>query len=390
LRQLPYLLASLLLMALSTPILAIPLCDGVCDGPDDCPDDCAYCGDGICSSGESWCTSDCPSSCVVDTCATCSRPDATVNDDLDGIPDRLEYDLAHAFFPAMMLKDVESDLQQSYLYQGKAIPFMVQALSPTGICNEFDKCLEIRYGLAYFKDYGDSFFSGHLGDSEFYAVVVMRTQSWDVAQSSAGYWQMVRDFTAAHWGTPADTSVYGAYSTCAPNCAAWSYSQYECSQRPLCTWVPGWCFGGTGANEESCANLRDGNSCSAAGGSCFWSAPYCAPRTTCYSSYPSASYVTLYASEKKHALYHTDAECDRGGFEGADECPNTNLYSLRAFKDGRLQNVGNGFILTPDTYIQHPNKCALYDVWGNQPFGSSESTPYRQHFLASLNWSLIP
>ena len=308
--------------------------------------------------------------CITDTCSTCSRPSFGVDSDVDGVPDSLEYDLAHAFFPSVILKNVESDLQQAYLYRGKATPYTVQPLSPRGICNEAFKCLEIKFALPYVRDYGDSIFSGHLGDSEFYAMVVMRTQSWPSAQSGAGSWQVIRDFTAAHWGTSVDSSAYGAYGNC-PN----NYAGY-------CSGIPN-----PASGERDCFHLNTFEWCGSAG--CTWT--FSCGIVGCYSGQPLLSYPTLYASEKKHATYHSDSECDHGGFqwpwgEGEDECPATNLYSLRSFKGELLQNVGSSSHHTIDTVMQHPDLCGTYDVWGNQGFGNS--TSYTQNFNTTLAWCL--
>ncbi|MES1243852.1 MAG: hypothetical protein ABUT39_19760 [Acidobacteriota bacterium] len=405
--------------------------DGFCNGSEDyysCAPDCAYCGDLFCSPGEDTsscymdcaqaycgdgicnnsetlgsCAADCsgpppPPTCQPETCGTCNRPGFGADGDSDSVPDQLEYDLAHAFFPSVMLKDVESDLQQAYLHRGNAIPYTVEAIPPSGICSEAYQCLEIRYGLAYIRDYGDSIAAGHLGDSEFYAVLVMRNQSWPIAQSSSGSWQMIRDFTAAHWGeSGADSSVYGAYSSCPANCHAWDNSEEGCHQRAACGWYPGQCYGGASASYEPCSSYGDEGSCYFAGGSCHWSKSSCfqSQPATCYSSQPMSGYATLYASEKKHALYHSDWECDHGGVkypwgEGEDECPNTNLYSLRTFKGELLQNVGSRYQPSADRIIQHPDMCSLYDVWVDQPFGGSNVTSYYKHFTRTLSWSLIP
>jgi hypothetical protein len=72
--------------------------------------------------------------------------------------------------------------------------------------------------------------------------------------------------------------------------------------------------------------------------------------------------------------------------EGEDECPNTNLYSLRSFKGELLQNVGNATYPSPDTSIQHPDKCRLYNVWSGEKFGSPETTEYSKHFKAAMPW----
>lgn len=369
------------------------------EDPYTCTQDCV-CGDGVCSSNaesSASCPGDCPPppTCTADTCSSCLRPTYGINNDYDGIPDQLEHDLAHAFFPAVMIKDVGSDLQEAYLYRGKAIPFTVEALAAQGICNEAYKCLEIRYGMAYRYDHGDSIYSGHLGDSEFYAVLVMRTQPWSTAVGSAASWQMVRDFTAAHWGSPVDSSVYGGYGHCLPNCSAWNYDEVVCRQQAACSFYPGQCYGGMSANYEPCSSFSDEGSCYFSGGSCRWMQSQCfqSEPVSCYSSQPSASHTTLYAAEKKHALYHSDSECDHGGFvwpwgEGEDECPNTNLHSLRNYKGELLQNVGNRYYPAADSTIQHPDWCSLYNVWGGQYFGAT-TTPYYNHFTTTLRWGLL-
>lgn len=376
--------------------------DGFCDpGLNEdrytCEADCR-CNDGMCSAGEDWnyCPEDCPPPqvCTPDTCTSCNRSSGYADDDF--IPDELEYDLAHAFFPAVIMKDVWSDLQEAYLYRGKAIPYTVRGYTVEGICNEVLKCLEIRYGLAYHYDYGDSVYPGHLGDSEFYAVLVRRTVPWSWAYNDVGSWKMVRDFTAAHWGEPpADSSVYGGYGYCPPACEAWHNDGQACQQYPgVCSWYPGTCYGGVSANYQPCDNFWDEGSCYFAGGSCRWMNSHCSSHNPvrCYSSQPKATYVELFASEKKHALYHSDPECDAGGFfwpwgEGEDECPNTNLKSLRDYKEGLLQNVGSVTSRPWDTTIQHPDWCGDYDVWGKQEFGTS--TPYYEHFTTPLTWGLV-
>jgi hypothetical protein len=364
-----------------------------------CTTDCV-CGDGVCSYGEdsNYCPGDCPPppACIADTCTSCSRSSGDADGDF--IPDDLEYDLAHAFFPAVIMKDVSTDLQEAYLYRGKAIPYTVQPYTVQGICNELLKCLEIRYGLAYRYDHGDSIASGHSGDSEFYAVLVMRTQPWSYALGYVGHWQMVRDFTAAHWGENwgVDSSVYGGYGYCPPVCAAWNNDEDGCQQHAAtCGWYPGTCYGGTSADYQPCSSFSDEGSCYFAGGNCTWMKSRCFDRepVRCYLSQPLSTYTTLYASEKKHALYHSDPECDAGGFvwpwgEGEDECPNTNLKSLRDYKDGLLQNVGNLDYRPWDTTIQHPDWCNQYDVWSNKYFGDT-TTPYYKHFTVPLKWGLV-
>ena len=105
----------------------------------------------------------------------------------------------------------------------------------------------------------------------------------------------------------------------------------------------------------------------------------------CYSTSPRTARRTTYAAEGKHALYHTDSECDGGGVLGADECPR-NAYNMRTYVPGHLQNVGNSNVHSVDTQIQHPDGCHLYDVWSGDPF--AESTNYESHFLYPLRWDL--
>ena len=145
----PWLAGLLLTMLVGAPrVFAIPTCgDGVCQdtGPfaetdKTCPVDCGGgfpgCND-ICENG------------------ACDRPGSGVDKDRDGIPDRLEYDLAHKFFPNLWLQTFDYDLATSYLFQGKALPFMVSPYrEPETACDEEYECLEIRYGIASFYDYG--------------------------------------------------------------------------------------------------------------------------------------------------------------------------------------------------------------------------------------------
>ncbi len=295
------------------------------------------------------------------------------------------------------MQHLDTDLLESYVYNGKAIPYSVEPYGPQGICNETLKCLQVRFGTAYFNDTGDpTWGQGHLGDSEFYAALVMRTTPWSIAQYSANDWQMIRDFTAAHWGSGADHSIYGEYGNCPPPCHSWDGNQQACITNPRCIWVPGLCIGGAGANQQPCSQYSDAGSCFFAGGSCQWFGDLCGARsdTVCYSSVPRVAPWTAYAAEGKHALYHTDAECDAGGvclpfFLGCtDECPN-NTYNMRDYIAGRLQNVGNCTSHAGlDVIIQHPDNCQLYNVWGGAKFGGSESTAYSVHFCSVLAWDV--
>lgn len=329
--------------------------------------------------------------CTSDTCSTCSRPALGANEDWDGIPDTLEYDLAHRFFPALMMRSSTVDFGETYFYSGKAIPYSVKAYQSgaSGPCGEAYQCLEVRYGLAYFYDHGDQGFPGHLGDSEFYAVLLRRTSSWPVAQGDASQWQIIRDFTAAHWkGGFAESSRYGAYGYCPGSCSRWNNDEISCSQSLGCAFMAGQCFGGlssSGPNYYPCNSYSDGYSCSAAG--CQWQPSQCLQNLFCYSVSPVSAHRTLYASEKKHATYHSDGECDSGGFFGADECPNDNPVNLRDYKGNLLQNIGNPEAASSDYYIQHPDRCQLYNVWGGLKFGSN-TTEYRFHFTTGLAWML--
>lgn len=333
--------------------------------------------------------------CSSDTCATCSRPALGANEDSDGIPDTLEYDLAHRFFPSILMQNSNVDFWETYFYSNKAIPYLVKAFQGNSICSEAYKCLEIRYGIAYFSDAGDQGFPGHLGDSEFYAVLVMRNSSWPIAQGDSSQWQIIRDFTAAHWGDTwgAESSQYGAYGYCPGTCSRWNNDEIACSQSFGCAFMAGQCLGGmsgTGPNYYPCSSYSDGYSCSAAGGSCQWQPSKCLQNLFCYSSSPLSTSMTLYASEKKHGTYHSDAECDYGGFFGADDCPDWYLVNLRDYKGNLLQNIGNLEVPSSDIYIQHPDRCQLYNVWGGLKFGSNETTDYRHHFIIGLSWMLPP
>ena len=333
--------------------------------------------------------------CTADFCSSCHRPQAGLDGDADGVPDQLEYDLVHNFFPRIWLQGFDDDLEESYFYHGKAIPFLVQPLAPSGLCDEWMECLEIKIGLPYFSDTGDTIFgiSGHRGDSEFYAVLVQRTAPWSTAQASLGSWQMIRDFTAAHWrASRGESSAFGAYGYCAPFCQGYNNNEQGCfDNRNYCSWFGGYCSGGAGGNYEPCSSHNDAAGCSFAGGSCVWIGSRCSPTTnliTCTNATPMTTFATLLASEGKHGLYHSKGACDSGGYLGADACPHNN-YDLRAYKGQLLQNIGNSpSHLNFDNQIQHPDKCILYNVWGNEKFGSPDSSPYREHFNYPLAWPL--
>lgn len=275
----------------------------------------------------------CPPGCALDTCGTCIRPGETLDFDADHLPDATEHDLAHLFFPAILVQAFDDDLEESYLFQNRAIPYTARPLTPTAgtLCDEAFECLEIRYGIAFFEDTGDlnGLIPGHPGDSEMYAVLLRRTGPWPAAGGDPGAWRMIRDFTAAHlgevylWLIKFDSSDFGIYGGCIP-----------------------------GEDDD------------------------------CYSTEPLGGHTTIYASEGKHGLYHTDRACDRGALT-ADDCP-CNRYDLREFKEELLQNVGNPGSPSADAWIQHPDECALYDVWGGEEFG--DSSDYAGHFSLYLDW----
>jgi hypothetical protein len=142
-----------------------------------------------------------------DVCYNCARPPAGWSVDDDGIYDRLEYDLAHRFFPNIEMH-THPDMYEAYVYTNNAIPYTVEPVDSINACsydetdpNDGPKCLEIRFGIAYHYDFGAPFgINDHTGDSEFYAALVRRTTSWASAKANADDWLMFADFTAAHWG----------------------------------------------------------------------------------------------------------------------------------------------------------------------------------------------
>ena len=330
--------------------------------------------------------------CQSDTCGTCTRPAMPLDQDLDGVPDTLEHDLAHNWFPAIMLQGFEDDLEESYFYQGLAMPYVVQPLAPRSICDEPYECLEVRYVLAYQEDTGDTIFGifGHAGDSEFYGALLQRTTSWDQAKNNPAAWQMIRDFTAAHWGTSGDTSRYAAYGSCGPYCQGYDNWEEGCrAQGSYCSWFGGFCSGGSDDNFQPCSWNSDEGSCFFAGGSCNWIDSRCSYRTSlpvCETTSPATSFRTLYAAEGKHGTYHSKFECDEGGFADADACP-FNRYNLRSYKGQLLQNVGSlATRFSFDETVQHPNFCTLYYSWSGIKF--AESTDFKHHFTYNFSWVL--
>lgn len=150
-----------------------------------------------------------------DTCTNCQPPRRNDDKDRDGIPDILEYNLAHKFFPNVMVYGNKYDLQQAYLKNGYATPFIVKKIGGGQCGNENEKkCLEIRLGITFIMDGGDDALGGHgshIGDSEMYMAVVKRKGPWAQAKNSANKWQIIRDFTTAHWGTAGNDSEMKPY-----------------------------------------------------------------------------------------------------------------------------------------------------------------------------------
>jgi hypothetical protein len=276
--------------------------------------------------------------------------------------------LAHRFFPRIKLQTSSEDLRQSYLFHDRSIPYMVRSLPPVpnGPCSDAYKCLEIRYGIAYFHDTGDiGGISSHVGDSEFYAVLVHRDQFYTTARTAAHHWRLLRDYTAAHQGERFfdSSKKVGAYGCC-PTTSCRSYSPTECRQHATrCTVVPL-------AGRDLCTEREDWN---------------------CYALSRRYAYNTLYASEGKHALYHSVSECDDGALH-FDSCGH-NAYDMRDYKDthllqniGRVPRVFNIVDLTSfDHTMQHPS-CGTYHVWSGQDFGGAGD--YRSKFLADIPWVL--
>jgi hypothetical protein len=366
-------------------------CSSLCTASSSCSTSCEMDGFRSTCSLHGLCYDPSTAPCAIDKCAfdSCRKPPFGVNNDGDGVPDRLEYDLAYRYFPTIWLQTLAHDLSQIYPYENRPIPYRVHAITSPTLCAEAFKCLEIRFGTAYYLDTGDPTLGfGHLGDPEFYFAVVMRTSPWSQASGTAADWQLIRDFTSAHFDTFAESSVLGEYGDCPPSCAY--ASEASCTANPRCSWFPGFCMGTRDGSNGSCSAHYEDEMCEGSGGDCFWISPDCSPRGACYAASPVAGPRTIYAAEGKHANYHSDAECDNGnwipGVGEIDECPH-NAYNWRSYINGRLQNVGEGAASEPfDHSIQHPAKCLLYDVWGDAPFG--DSARYKERFASPWGWDL--
>ncbi|MEM7052854.1 MAG: hypothetical protein AAF604_24545 [Acidobacteriota bacterium] len=354
------------------------------------------CGNGICnptgfpSEDINTCPQDCGGDpnpgCNQHFCDDCDRPNAATDLDADGVPDSLEYDIAHKFFPSVHLQGHSEDRSEAYLYRNRSIPYMVNPLPPQGLCNEVNECLEVRWGIAFKYDHGDTWFDigNHRGDSEMYAAVVQRTTDWLFAKFDIDDWRMVRDFTASHFKALGDSSKIGVYGNCPTSCSAFRNDPAACDAKSYCQ-SNGYCSGYHGG----CYGPSNAAACNATSG-CTWN-PSCRWKesTSCYSASPKTQHVDIFSAESKHALYHSDSECDSGGWNWSDDCPRTpsTAYDMRQWKDDKLQNVGR-----PEhhplnqTRIQHPNFCGTYDVWGGKKFGGAAS--YKSHFEEPLPWAL--
>jgi archaellum component FlaF (FlaF/FlaG flagellin family) len=326
----------------------------------------------------------------VDTCTSCARP-ASGDADSDGIPDALEYDLAHRFFPNLWLQGYDYDLSVAYPYLGYPFPYSVQPYTGD-LCDEDHECLEIRYGIAYTWDFGDNnviintfIDHPHEGDSEFYAVLIQRTAPWASASADSQAWQLIRDFTSAHWGSLTDSSRMVSYGYCPPECSGLGAT--ACRSHSQCGWFSGLCTGQANQFGVQCGQQPSAESCQSYG--CRWLPPTCGNRgeVHCYSASPLATNNTVYASERKHGNYHSVAECNSGAWT-ADQCPSS-AYNLRSYKEGKLQNVGGPLAANHaafDTDMQAPDLCNRYRLWDDGAFG--ESTPYKKHFNFPMNWNL--
>jgi hypothetical protein len=403
---------------------AIGYCQDLCSATTACTQSCLFddvfitCGSyGLCGTPPPLP----PPACTLDPCEGNACGTFPTDADCDGVPEPLEYDLAHRFFPAVLLQHAVPDINESYLKLGWATPYTVQPLLPLRHrCDEPYECLELRYAIAFRNDCGDflPFEStshcdastgfpnyGHPGDSEFYVALVQRTAPWSQAQLSAASWVLVRDFTSAHWQDRGDSSRLGAYGDTPASCVGWG--QTQCLQYPTqCRWAPEGCGGfPTDPYASGCQYYGSPAVCESFQG-CYWYGG-CTQRAPIrrYATTPLSGAATLYASEGKHALYHTDSECDSGSVaipftDPTDNCPisqYTSANNLRTYKGQLLQNVGwisdgsdgqASNCLARDTRFQHPNGCNSYEAFGGLAFAGASG--YRSKFYYRFDWMLPP
>ncbi len=146
--------------------------------------------------------------------------------DNDGIPDGTEMQLARRFFPNLNMHfgtyegTINADRSVYYgdaTYAPGTSGHLAFAARVWGggawpeCPNGANKCIEIRYTIAYNWDLGDDLFGDdHRGDSEFYAVLLQRAPgtSWDTAKDDPSVWYRIMDFMSAHKCTPVDSSRF--------------------------------------------------------------------------------------------------------------------------------------------------------------------------------------
>jgi hypothetical protein len=231
-------------------------------------------------------------------------------------------------------------------------------------------CIQIVYGMAYHFDCG-AFPGGgcsgadwHLGDSEFYIALAKRNSAWSTAKTHPADWQLIGDFTSAHFGTsggicPAESSDAARYGVNAKDC----FTLY-------------------GYNYSACLADTD---CKMN----YMSTPHC--ENNCFSIGLGArsSYTTIYVSQGKHGMYHSVSACSGGGCAGTDSCNANSGIDLRTGKTCfNLQNVGNSnastafkrTIRTPNTSVDD------YNVWGGTKFG--DASPYLRPFNSTVAWCM--
>jgi hypothetical protein len=342
------------------------------------------CGNGVCDGTETSanCEKDCPECATGGTdpngCGySCTKPAAGEDRDADLVPDQLEYLLAHKFFPNMLASWEVADRSQFYANDPTTIPYSARLLgqfTTVGPCAAAKNlCIQITYGMAYHRDCGDdpdptacNGLGGHLGDSEFYIAVVKRTTAWETAKTRPSAWQLIVDFTSAHFGTDSpfplcgsDSSIMGRYGG-----------------------IPKSCFSMYGYDPSLC-NMD---------GDCqmnYMSTPHCENRCSppwAVGSAPLSTRTTLYVSEGKHANYHSLTACENGAFCGLDSCPNHNINLRNGKKCHTLQNVGNSANDGFKHVIHRPGTTRNdYDIWNNSKdnlFGSA--SPYYGPFTMPL------
>jgi hypothetical protein len=345
------------------------------------------CGNGVCDGAENSknCYKDCPECVNPGTSATscgysCNKPAATEDRDADGIPDQLEYLLAHKFFPDLKAVYPVSDQQQFYLRGpsiNSTVPYSAhfpRIAFKTGPCSASrDACIEIIYGMAYHFDCGAwpnntcSGLNAHLGDSEFYIVVARRTTAWTTAKTRPVDWQLIGDFTSAHYLgdsglCSADSSAIVRYGIPGKDCR----SVYG-SDAARCT-----------ADWECRMN--------------YMSTPHC--ENVC-SSWPGSalatSRATIYVSQGKHAMYHSVSSCESGACLNSDHCNANTGIDLRSGKTCfNLQNVGNSSANTAfRQVIRKPNTLSdTYNVWTEEAkFGAA--SPYKRPFGSVVGWCML-